>query len=266
MRIGKYIVPNSRLDVLLIALKKIDDTFMGEEGSKQDIADILGHEPKSGTLAQKIGDFKTYGLLEGRKDKLAVTGLGKRVVSARETERNEAIGEVVKHVPLWSMFYGKYGTSIPKENFAVALRRDTHAEQSVAEKNANFVRNAYLRDVKLMESVGEPGMGPESHEVVATDVADRKSTMETQSAGAKKASIDIGQGYGIARFEIRDQEDYDIAQNLLETIRLSLKLKKARTQLLLEAIASKLDIPPLTNTDRSINDHNDNEEPKENLD
>ena len=46
MRIGKYIIPNSRLEVLLGALQKIDDTFMGEAGSKQDIADILGHEPR----------------------------------------------------------------------------------------------------------------------------------------------------------------------------------------------------------------------------
>ncbi len=263
MRIGKYIIPNSRLEVLLGALQKIDDTFMGEAGSKQDIADILGHEPKSGTLAQKIGDFKTYGLLEGRKDKLAVTELGKRAVSVDETERNEAICEAVKHVPLWSIFLKKYGTSIAAEHFAVTLRRDTQAAQSVADKNAKFVRNAYLKDVGLIESVSEPKMLPEGDEIIGAEALDRKSTMDTQSVGAKKASIDIGQGYGIARFEIRNQSDYDIAQNLLETIRLSLDLKKARTQLLLEAIASKLDVPPLTASDSRMNEQNEVKKPKE---
>ncbi len=173
MRIGKMVIPNFRLEFLLPALEKIDSTFQGEEGSRQDIADILDHEPKSGTLSQKLGDFKTYGLLEGRKDKLAVTELGKRAVSSDEAERNQAIEEAVKHIPLWSLFLKKYGISIGKEHFAVTLRRDTGAAQSVAEKNAKFVRNAYLKDVKLIEFVGEPKMALQAEEVLDAKAVDR---------------------------------------------------------------------------------------------
>lgn len=266
MKIGNMVIPNFRLAFLLSALKKIDDTFKGEEGSKRDIAEILGHATYSGTLAQKIGDLKTYGLLEGRKDKLRVTDLGRQAVSADEKQQNEAIEQAVKHVPLWGTFYKKYGPSIGPEQFAVYLRRETHSEESIDEKNIKFARNAYLKDVKLIESVSEPRMEPEHKEPLARRHADRKSVMEEQAAGTRKVSMELGEDYGMARIEVRNQSDFDIAQNVLETIRLSLNLRKSSMQLLLEAIASKLDIPPLTTTDRSSNDQTDNEEPKENLD
>jgi hypothetical protein len=230
MRIGKMVVPNFRLEFLLPALKKIDGTFKGEDGSKQDIADILEHEPKSGTLAQKIGDFKTYGLLEGRKDKLAVTELGKRAVSADESERNQAIQEAVKHVPLWSIFLSKYGTSIGKEHFAVTLRRDTGAEQSVAEKNAKFVRNAYLKDVSLIKSVGEPKTAPESGETADVTAVDRTWKMEAQSTDVKTASGYIWYpAYGRSPIEIKDDLSFAIAEKVLEAIKLDLKRRQKET-------------------------------------
>lgn len=230
MRIGKMVVPNFRLEFLLPALKKIDSTFKGEEGSRQDIADILDQEVKSGTLSQKIGDFKTYGLLEGRKDKIAVTELGKRAVSSDEAERNQAVEEAVMHIPLWSLFLRKYGKSIGKEHFAVTLRRDTGAAQSVAEKNAKFVRNAYLKDVRLIQSVDEPKTPPESDDMLETKAVDRTWHMESKSNDLKKASGYIWYPeYGQSPIEIKDELSFAIAEKVLEAISLDLKRRQKET-------------------------------------
>ena len=160
---------------------------MGERGEQARYRRYFRTRTKEWNFGTKDRGFQDIRITEGRKDKLAVTELGKRAVSGDETERNEAIGDAVKHIKLWSIFYRKYGTSIPRENFAVTLRRETGAEPSVAEKNANFIRNAYLKDVALIESVGEPKTEAENEEPLGQGLADRKPDMEEQAAGNKKS-------------------------------------------------------------------------------
>ena len=133
----------------------------------------------------------------------------------------------VRNVPLWGIFLKKYGTSIGKEHFAVNLRRDTGAEQSVAEKNAKFVRNAYLQDVGLIESVGEPKMALQAEEVSDAKAADRTWKMEAKPTSLKKAIGYIWYPeYGQSPIEIKDDLSFAIAEKLLEAIRLDLKLRQ----------------------------------------
>ena len=246
-KIGKMKVPVNSLAVLLAATKEIYKESSGKEITKARIAESIGHAPGGGAFNDKIKDLKEYGLIEGRADRYIVTELGKKITIPRDdSEETAALLQAVKNIDLWKRLLEEVGTSINAANFWHHLENITGADRSVAKNNAETVMKAYLKDVELIKSVGEPKMEPESDEISDSEAADRKPTMDSQSVGSKKASIDIGQDYGIARFEIRNQKDYDTAQNLLETIRSSLDLKKAGTQLLLEAIASKLDVQPTT--------------------
>jgi hypothetical protein len=272
MELGKYVVPNFRLASLLDGLKKIDNTFKGEEGTKQEIAQILNQPADSGTLGQKISDLKAYGVLQGgRKEKYAVTDLGKRAISTDEMESQKAIRQAIGNIELWTILRRKHGTSIGKEYFPVILTRETGAEQAVAQKKAAFVRNAYIKDMRLIESVGEPTKGPSDSDENAVirasgeEVAGRTKTMIVQPSGEQIApnTVELGRDYGKASLDIRDQRGYDNAQTMLDMIRNQLGLKKSGTQLLLEEIAAKLGVGVPT-TSGPTNDQKADEKEKEN--
>ncbi|MGA9080749.1 MAG: hypothetical protein WB581_11055 [Halobacteriota archaeon] len=266
MELGKYVVPNFRLASLLEGLKKIDNTWQGEEGTKQEIAQILKHPEDSGTLGQKISDLKAYGVLQGgRKDKYAVTDLGKMAISTDKAKSQKAIQEAIGNIELWNRLRRKHGTSIGKEFFPVILQRETGVDQAVAEKRAVFVRNAYIKDMRLIESADEPKTTPEIDEVAGEEAVGRKWDMSTQSVESNRVSLNMGQDYCIARFEIRSQHDFDVAQKTLETIRLGLDYERPLDiRLLLEAIASKLDVPIETLSNASPNGEDGEETIKKN--
>jgi hypothetical protein len=147
MQIGNMKVPTNSLEVLLDATKKIYKDSSGKEISKARIAEILGHSP-GGTFSTKMADLRDYGLIEGRKNNILVTKLGKQATVPRDdSEKNAALLKAVKNIPLWKKLLEDVGTSIKPENFWHHLADITGAERSVAKDNADAVRKAYLKDV-----------------------------------------------------------------------------------------------------------------------
>jgi len=228
MKIGNYSVPNYRLDFLIVETKEIYDNFKKERFSKRDIAEILKHDIKSGTLAQKIADLRSYRLIEGRVDENSVSELGFKIVyGVDETERNAAIEQAVRNIKLWDKLLAKYGTSIKEENFEIVLRRDTEADPIDAKKKAKFIRNAYLEDVKLIKNVGEPKKPPQDLESGDIKTRDRIWNMEIEGKNLDEPSGYIWYPkYGRAPTEIRDDLSYAIAEKVLEAIKVDLERKK----------------------------------------
>lgn len=230
MRIGKYSIPRFHLDSLLVATKKIYEQFNSDEVSSQDIAPILGLKASSGGFLQKLADLRSYGLIEGRKDKITVSELGKKATYGDDSEQTSAFEELVRNIPLWGKFLSKYGTSIKEENFWVDLARITGAERLDAKKKATAIRKAYLDDVKYIKSVGEPKTTPESDETVDAKAVDRTWKMEAQSTDLRKASGYIWYPeYGQSPIEIRDDLSFAIAEKVMEAIRLDLQRRQKET-------------------------------------
>lgn len=230
MKIGKYSIPRFHLDSMLVATRKIYEQFNSDEISAEDIAPILGQKASSGGFLQKLADLRSYGLIEGKKDKIIVSELGKKATYGDDSEQTSAFEELVRNIPLWSKFLSKYGTSIKEENFWVDLARITGADRLESKKKAPAIRKAYLDDVKYTKSAGEPQTTLESGVVEGETAADRTWKMQVQSTAVKKASGYIWYPeYGQSPIEIKDDLSFAIAEKVLEAIKLDLKKKQKET-------------------------------------
>ena len=70
--------------------------------------------------------------------------------------------KIVKNIPLWGILFEKYGLSIKEDGFWIDLVQITGAERPDAQKEAEYIRNAYIADSKYILTVKAPEKGPES--------------------------------------------------------------------------------------------------------
>jgi hypothetical protein len=252
MKIGKYWIPTNRLEALLAATKKIYEATRGDETSAELIADVLKHSPNSGTFGTKMGDLRTYGLIEGRGEKITVTDLGKQATTfGDERERNEALQRIVRNVELWRILLDKYGVNIKKENFWLDLVKITGADRLDAKNKEAAVRKAYLEAVEYIKSVGEPIQTPLIEEMGEMETADRTVNMEAQPISGQKAAIlyikypDNSE----TRYQIKTEKDYELGEMMYKAIRSKLDFKESRSEedkdlatKILAAIQSVLDV------------------------
>lgn len=217
--IGNMKVPVNSLEALLDATKKIYKDSEGKEITRARIAELLDHAPTGGAFNDKIKDLKEYGLVEGRANKYLVTELGKKVAVPRDdSEENAALLEAVKNIELWKELLEDVGTSIKPENFWHYLENITGADRSVAKTNADTVMKAYLKDVGLIESVGEPKKAPLVGDEEDLQTAGGASKMDTCTV-SKEATMYVGfPEYSRAPIEIKDKDSYSFAKQLLIAI------------------------------------------------
>lgn len=231
MKIGKYTIPRYRLDTLLPATAKIYDQFKSEEVSTHDIAPILKLSATSGGFYQKMADLRAYGLIEGRKDKITVTELGKKATFGDADEKAEALGEVVRNIPLWSKFLSKYGNSIKPENFWVDLARITGLERPDSQKKAGFVRKAYLEDAQYIKSVGEPKKTLQNTSAYDFGTAGGIPNMQAQTTTVSEKARGIAASFDHkASIEITDEDSLEVAESILDLIRKKLRQEKEEEQ------------------------------------
>lgn len=152
MKIGSYTVPNNRLRNLIEDAKKVYEKFPNEEVEAEFIAHTLDNSPTSGAFKQKLADLRSYGLLEGR-GKIRISELGKKVTYGHEDEKRDAFEKIIKTIPLWGIFFDKYGVSIKEDNFWVDLAKITGLERPESQNKAEWVRKAYLEDVRYYKPV-----------------------------------------------------------------------------------------------------------------
>ena len=186
MKLGSFDIPLYHLDKMLAATKVIYDDYGNDEFSKKDLAPLLHHKSAtSGALGQKVLDLRAYGLLDGDQDTFRVSQLGKDATWGTPEEKSRALQMAVRNIPLWSILLEKYGYNIRKEDFWVKLRKITGVESRDAQNNAATVRNAYMADVSLIKTVGEPKGTAQTQEVFDSEATDRTSTMQTQHVEPK---------------------------------------------------------------------------------
>jgi len=221
MKVGNYTIPRFRLKSLMEDTKKIYETTSGKnEFHRTDIAYALNQTPASGTLAQKIADMKSYGLIQGRGETLSVSKQWIDAVFALGEERNQAIDKIFRNVPLWGILYDKFGDNIKEENFYAILSKITGADYPESQKKAGEVRKSYIEDVKYVLSVKTPDIGARSKISQEDKLArDRNEEMETtvqQKAGFVHINFP---GCCDAKIDLHDAKSLDIVESLLEAIR-----------------------------------------------
>ena len=155
MKLGNVDVPNYPLLESIDAVKKIYEQLKREEITREHIAGILGFAATSGGFNMRLYDLKLFGLIEGRA-KFRVTDLAVKATFGTNDERAIALDTAVKNVPLWTMFYEKWGVSIPVDTFWIDLAEMAGIERTDSKKEADKVRKLYMEDVKNILPVKEP--------------------------------------------------------------------------------------------------------------
>jgi|SRR5208337_1089139 len=152
MRVGKYFVPEHGLfPVVVDAANKIREKHKSEPSlNNLIVAILLGHQSVSGPYLEKMGNVRSYGLIEKRG--FGLTDLGNRITDpVGDNKRNDAIKEAVLNIPLWSELYKKFGVNIPEENFWPELKVIAGISDTEAQTIAEYVRSRYIEDIKHIQ-------------------------------------------------------------------------------------------------------------------
>lgn len=240
MKLGSYSIPKYRLVSLLDDTKRMYERFKSDENSNDLIASFLGHSPTSGGFFQKLADLRAFGLIEGRGGKSKVTKLGIDATLGINNERNLALAKIVKNIPLWGILYEKYGKEIHVDNFWIDVEKITGIERVDAQKNAEYIRNAYNEDAKYINIVEKPKepVDQEISQPRAKGMDDRSIDMETTTVTNLNKLVMIKYpGIGTITLDLNDEVNVSIAENILNTIRAKLKKSDVNT--------TPLSIPPI---------------------
>ncbi len=223
MKVGTYEIPDYRLIPTMIeSTKIIYDKFKGENAPDNlTVANLLGHKSVSGSLLTKLGNLRSYGLIEKRGIK--VTELGKNITyPINEEARDEAIRQAILNIPLWAELYRKFGVNLPRENFWVDLKQITGLEAPESQKLADMVRNYYIDDTKYLNIVEKsvPPADSKSQQARAEDTNDRKDVMDTLQVNLKSGTIPFTQfQFGESKVVIADRAHLDIISGFLSNLK-----------------------------------------------
>ncbi len=228
MKLGTYSIPRSRLGTLLADTKRIYERFKSEEIQVDHIGSFLGLSPRSGGFLQKMADLRAYGLIEGRGSKSRVSKLGlDATFGISPAEKSIALEKIVKNIPLWGIFYDKYGKEITVDDFWIDLEKITGIERLDAQKEAELVRKHYNDDAKYITTIERPqstAVEPEMGKTRAQEPDDRKKSMETtqQNLGlpAGEALVFIKfPTVGTITLDLNDETNVNIAETILTKIK-----------------------------------------------
>jgi hypothetical protein len=222
MKLGTYSMPMYRLDTLLPDTKKIYERFRLEEIQVDHIASFLGLSPRSGGFLQKMADLRAYGLIEGRGGKSRVSKLGRDATLGIGAEKDRALEKIVKGIPLWGIFYEKYGKGIKVDDFWMDLEKITGMERLDSQKVAESVRKHYNDDAKYINIVETPQKPaePENIKPRAEEAPDRIKNMSEIQLPTGEALVFIKYpSIGTITLDLNDETNLDIAETILTKIK-----------------------------------------------
>jgi len=150
------------------------------------------------------------------------------------SEKEMALVKIVKNIPLWAMFYEKYGKEIKVEDFWIDLEKMTGIERVDAQKVAESVRKHYNDDAKYINIVERPNASPEPEKdktrIEGPD--DRKQVMENMQP---RIGLPVGDALVFIKFptvgtftlDLNYETNIDIAETILTNIKEKLTKKNA---------------------------------------
>lgn len=165
MKVGKYDIPQFKLQSLIEPTKLLYENYRAEEAKDTlAVAKLLGHKTnKSGGFLIKLADMRSYGLITARG--ITVTDLGKRLTHGEaQQQKDQAYKEALLNISLWKELYGKFGKTLPSSNFWVQLGKIAGLEAPDAQKLAENVGKAYLDDIQYMKEEKELEKGDKGME------------------------------------------------------------------------------------------------------
>lgn len=229
---AKFKVPTVRLRTLCNNLDELYKVYDGKEFSKEDFRKTLKINQKSSGLLQKITDFKLFDLLQESNEKIRITEDGKKLASAKESDRLSELQNIVKKVELWKILFDNYNTQIDPSNFWNILSRVAQLDEGTAKEKSEKVLKAYLDDINFALT----GVAPKTRQ---TNTLPKKrkakqitflpqfydTKLHTVRHSISGGSYTLSSDYGNFQIEINDELTYNIAKISFDEIFKAIKME-----------------------------------------
>jgi hypothetical protein len=229
---AKFKVPTVRLRTLYYSLEEIYKVYDGKEFSKEEFRKTLKINPKSSGLLQKITDFKLFELLQETNDKIRITEDGKKLLTAKESDKVLELQNTVKKVELWKILFENYNTKIDPTNFWNILSRIAQLDEETAKEKSEKVLKAYLDDVNFALTQSAPKTRKAVSHPKKSKI--KQITLLPQFYGTKSNvvkhnipdnSYTLFSDYGNFQIEINDELTYNIAKISFDEIFKAIKIE-----------------------------------------
>jgi hypothetical protein len=140
MRIGKTAIPSQGNKRMVMDAYLSFILHNNRQMTKRELADSIGIG-ESGSLNQKIGDLKKFGLLKGQEDNLRLTDLAIQLYTTKDPA---LLVQSIKHIPFYGYLLGKYNsTPITREIILKELTEIAKLKPGEANLVADKVHKLY---------------------------------------------------------------------------------------------------------------------------
>lgn len=242
MKLGTYTIPNYPLSESVEAIKRVYEQCGRNEITREHIAQILGFNAQSGGFNMRLSDLKVYGFIEGR-GRFHVTELAVKATFGTTQEKERALDEAVRTVPLWQIFCDKWKTNLPADTFWIDLADITGIERSESKKEADKISKLYLDDIRYIlpikvsekmdeiEPISDLETGNGSNANIITTSMNSSICLNGEIIYLKLANI------GEFRLEPNNAMNIDIAIQILNSLKARFENKMESPQEILAEIS-----------------------------
>jgi len=229
MYVGKMVVPTFRLRILIPQLKNVYHTYGTKEFSRDQLAQAMALNQKSGGFSQKVSDLQNYNLMNRSiSGNFTLTDLCQKFFQTADKNLSSSLlHEAFMNVGLWKAIYAKYNDTINKATFTKDLLELTGLDEINARdrtdeiiqeylKDRNFIKNPSLdifrqrTPVIRIKKIPEPQQAGTIHDFKSTG----GSTRHPNITWALRLTSEVGD----IQLDIFDLESYKRACNVLKSI------------------------------------------------
>lgn len=147
--------PSASVRDAIVLLEGIHKGLGLNGGSRDSLAQAMGHTTLNGASARKIATLIQYGLLDRDGERYRVSGLGRKLlIPVHEKEKIEAVAEAVRTPAL----YRELGESLDQQPIPVMLANVLAREHGVLSLASNDVAKNFLESVEFAGILGKDGV------------------------------------------------------------------------------------------------------------
>ena len=242
--------PAVSLETSIGELARIKEKMGAKAFSRQQVADAFGiKSPNSGSISQKLGALRQFGLLDYKSDGITISDLGRRILIPRSEEnRLAAIQEAFLRPPLYQELLKDFGNDNLPEALPNLLVHDyglTESGKDIAAKVfsdsaefAGYLQNGILKNAPLETQRSETNIGNgnpvvEHQESTATkplQLADETLVEVSEKWQTVKISVTGGKSILLKLPSDLVESDISIIKAQLDVFLLQIKLSANTSQ------------------------------------
>jgi hypothetical protein len=232
--IGNYRIPKIRLRVLLECIVDLEKKFHDREFTKDELKVTLNLSESSSGLPQTIQDLRSFKLIADTNRNFRITELGISVLNVDSTQRSVEVEKVVRNNDLWAVLLNTVGKNPDQSAFNSALLTITKEKETEIQPRYKEIFDAFQADVECIIRFDPnltrryrraPRKQKQEKSQNSSDGTHNIQTPLHVMGGYDTGSSPQIKGYKISsdyagfQIEVKDEQTYKLAINLLKSIK-----------------------------------------------